>query len=192
MSYHDDACYREQDFQNYLSLHDYRRAIELALAMAQPGRLFKLFKEVSSKDGDRSGSDSDSLVGSPAVDEVLKTLSGPDLSRLLKYARDWNANAKTSTVAQTVLYAIFKLRPAEDVVKAFTDEIQIADPENESLTASKGSTALKEWIDGFIPYSERHLARLDKLVQDSYMVDFILSEMDGGVFDGEVDEMDVD
>ncbi|KAJ8084566.1 U3 small nucleolar RNA-associated protein 13 [Marasmius tenuissimus] len=189
-----DLVLKEQDFQNYLSLHDYRRAIELALAMAQPGRLFNLFKEVSSRDGSEPDSEaSSSLVGSPAVDEVLRTLSGPDLSRLLKYARDWNANAKTSTVAQTVLYAIFKLRPAEDVVKAFTDEIQIADSENESsLTASTGSTALKEWIDGFIPYSERHLARLDKLVQDSYMVDFLLSEMDGGVFDGEVDEMDVD
>ncbi|KAL0576700.1 U3 small nucleolar RNA-associated protein 13 [Marasmius crinis-equi] len=188
-----DLVLKEQDFQNYLSLHDYRRAIELALAMAQPGRLLTLFKEVAAKDIDASDSSaSSSLLGNPAIDEVLRTLSGPDLSRLLKYARDWNANAKTSAVSQTVLYAVFKLRPAEDVVKAFTDEIQIADPEDDSLTASKGSTALKEWIDGFIPYSERHLARLDKLLQDSYMVDFILSEMDGGVFDGETDVMEVD
>ncbi|KAI3622002.1 u3 small nucleolar rna-associated protein [Moniliophthora roreri] len=185
-----DMVQKEQDFQNYLSLHDYRKAIQLALAMAQPGRLLSLFKQVaSSKEASES-----SITGTSAVDEVLRTLSGSDLTRLLGYTRDWNANAKTSTVAQNVLYAIFKLRPADDVVKAFVDqagEEAFVSGVMNGPTASKGSTALKEWIDAFIPYSERHLARLDKLLQDSYMVDYILGEMDDGVFDGD-DSMDID
>ncbi|KAK7058535.1 U3 small nucleolar RNA-associated protein 13 [Paramarasmius palmivorus] len=186
-----DLVQKEQDFQNYISLHDYRKAIQLALAMAQPGRLLSLFRQVSSSDD----AEESSVTGSSAVDEVLRTLSGSDLTRLLGYARDWNANAKTSAISQNVLYAIFKLRPADDVVKAFMDQVGeealVSGVLNGSM-ASKGSTALKEWIDSFIPYSERHLARLDKLLQDSYMVDYILSEMDDGVFDGENDDMDVD
>ncbi|KAG7099702.1 hypothetical protein E1B28_001522 [Marasmius oreades] len=189
-----DLVLKEQDFQNYLSLHDYRRAIELALAMAQPGRLLSLFREIGSVELESSESEASSLTGSSAVDEVLRTLCGSDLARLLKYARDWNANAKTSTISQNVLYAILKLRPAGDVADAFMRDGQnVENLDGESqLMASKGSTVLKEWIDGFIPYSERHLARYDKLLQDSYMVDFILSEMDGGLFDGETNDMEID
>jgi U3 small nucleolar RNA-associated protein 13 len=44
-----------------------------------------------------------------------------------------------------------------------------------------------------IPYTERHLSRMDRLVQDSFVVDYILSEMDDGMFDGQdVDTTDVD
>jgi U3 small nucleolar RNA-associated protein 13 len=51
--------------------------------------------------------------------------------------------------------------------------------------------ALKELVDALIPYTERHLSRMDKLIQDSYMVDYVLGEMDDGIFDVD-DEMDVD
>ncbi len=33
----------------------------------------------------------------------------------------------------------------------------------------------------FIPYTERHLARTERMVQDSYVLDFLIGEMDGGV-----------
>ena len=49
---------------------------------------------------------------------------------------------------------------------------------------------LRELLDGLIPYSERHFARVDRLVQDSYVLDYVVGEMDGGMFGGEV--MDVD
>jgi U3 small nucleolar RNA-associated protein 13 len=48
-------------------------------------------------------------------------------------------------------------------------------------------------VDGLIPYTERHLARMERLVQESYMVDYVLGEMDDGMFDGEYDEaMDIE
>ena len=49
---------------------------------------------------------------------------------------------------------------------------------------------LREVLDGLIPYSERHFARIDRLVQDSYVLDYVVGEMDGGMFGGEI--MDVD
>lgn len=178
---------REQDFANYLALHDYRNAILLALSMSQPGRLHSLFKALP--DPDAVGSQS--ITGHAAVDEVLRTLPGADLARLLRYVRDWNANARTSAVAQRVLHAIVKLRPAEDVVRAFDQEASldaIADVAALMQTTinnkadAKGATALKELIDALIPYTERHLARMDRLLQDSYVVEYILGEMDDGMF----------
>lgn len=50
---------------------------------------------------------------------------------------------------------------------------------------------LKEVVDGLIPYTERHLARMDRLLQESYVVDFLLEEMDNGMLNGD-DDMEVE
>lgn len=90
-----------------------------------------------------------------------------------------------------------KLRSADEVIAAFTDEAQegiLQSSGQESVkSTTSGNTALKELVDSMIPYTERHLSRMDRLVQDSFVVDYILSEMDDGMFDGQdVDAMDVD
>ncbi|KAF5385333.1 hypothetical protein D9615_001198 [Tricholomella constricta] len=171
---------KEQDFQNYISLHDYRKAIQLALAMEQPGRLLSLFRNIQTNDVDTA-----SITGRSSVDEVIRTMEGSDLAKLLQFVRDWNTNAKTSRVAQGVLHAIVKLRSAGDMMKAFRDEEAFA---HGDMPAGKSATALKELVDALIPYTERHLSRMNKLVQESYMVDYILGEMDDGMFD----DMDVE
>lgn len=174
---------------NYLAIHDYRRAIELALAMQQPGRLLALFGEIRTAALDQGLPNDTSVSGNDALDEVLRTLSSPDLSLLARYIRDWNTNAKTSGVAQSVLYAILKLRPAEDVLEAFGYN----SPEGTSRPTGTTSSSLKDTVDGLIPYTRRHLARLDRLVQESFVVDYVLNEMDDGIFNGTDGEiMDVD
>ena len=174
---------------NYLAMHDYRRAIELALAMQQPGRLLVLFKGIRSAALEQGLQSDTSVSGNHALDEVLRTLSSADLSLLVRYIRDWNTNAKTSGVAQSVLYAILKLRPAEDVLEAFG----YSSPQGTQQPIGTTSASLKDIIDGLIPYTQRHLARLDRLVQESFIVDYILNEMDDGIFNGtDGDIMDVD
>jgi U3 small nucleolar RNA-associated protein 13 len=193
--------YREQDFLNYLSLNDYRKAIQLALAMEQPGRLLSLFTDIRSSFSLAESEEPSeitcvpSITGHLSVDEVIRTLPGSDLAQLLRYVRDWNAKAKTSGVAQSVLYAVVKLRSAEHVMQAFGDaagQSMIVD----GLTVGAGGTGLKELVDALIPYTERHLSRMERLVQESYVVDYILGEMDDGIFDGELGDnessMDVD
>lgn len=167
--------------------------------MSQPGRLHKLFAALTAA----SPADlprAPSITGHPAVDEVLRTLPGTDLARLLRYVRDWNARAKTSVVAQRVLHAVVKLRAAEDIARAFDDEAAFAaataapadDEEGDGFAKNgaaeavplegRGTTSLKELIDALIPYTERHLTRMEKLLQDSYVVEHLLSEMDDGLF----------
>ncbi|KAF9015672.1 U3 small nucleolar RNA-associated protein [Cyathus striatus] len=184
---------QDQDFLNYVSLKDYRRAIQLALTMEQPGRLLSLFRNIA---GTRTSDFADNTVtGDKLVDEVVKTLDPQDLQKLLRYIRDWNTNAKTSSIAQWILFAIMKLWPAEDIIASFAQQTNsgiIEDTSSESASPTK-IAVLRELVDALIPYTERHLSRMDKLVQESYVVDYILGEMDNGIFGGDSDEeMDVD
>ncbi|KIK99464.1 hypothetical protein PAXRUDRAFT_822701 [Paxillus rubicundulus Ve08.2h10] len=186
-----DQVLREQDFMNYLALHDYRRAVELALVMQQPGRLFTLFRDVMSAALEGESLGNTSVSGDQALDEVLRTLPTSDLSLLLRYVRDWNTSAKMSGIAQGVLYAILKLRRVGDVVDALSDN-SLQGFRRDLPKPAGGATGLQDIADGLIPYTQRHLARLDRLVQESFVVDYVLSEMDGGMFDGAEDTMDVD
>ncbi|KAH7886023.1 U3 small nucleolar RNA-associated protein [Phlebopus sp. FC_14] len=180
---------REQEFVSYLALHDYRRAVDLALAMQQPGRLLKLFQDIRMVTLESGPSSIASVSRNPALDEVLRSLSSSDLALLLRYIRDWNCNAKTSGIAQDVLYAVLKLKPVKDVVDAFDDSTQ----ESTGVRSRAGSgNALKDVVDSLIPYTQRHFTRLDHLVHDSFVVDYILSEMDGGIFEAEENVMEID
>ncbi|KAF8525267.1 U3 small nucleolar RNA-associated protein [Hysterangium stoloniferum] len=173
---------REQDFTNYVALNDYRNAILLALTMDHPGRLLTLFHSVqSSVAAWKSGqSESTGITGHHAVDEVLRTLPLPSLAKLLGHLLTWNATARTSNIAQIVLHAVLKLRTANDIAMAFDspgDGIP-RPPKSDSLSPS-----LTDFVDSIIPYTERHLVRVEKLVQDSWVVDFVLGEMGGEVFE---------
>lgn len=189
--------------------------------MNQPGRLLSLFTNVRAQSTNGASSDltledATSITGSAAVDQVIATLQGHEIVRLLTHVRDWNTTARTSVVAQSVLHAVLKLRTAEDIMSAFEGR-SVADELDEDADApgdddAKGGDdgqqqerkvskwgkkknappiSLKELIDGLLPYTERHLARADKLVQDSYVVDYVLGEMDMGMLalgDGGEDE----
>ena len=122
------------------------------------------------------------------MDEVIRTMSSEDLIALIKFVRDWNSNAKTSEIAQEILYAIVKLRSAKEITELFRPQATFAGAEQ----PAEGTGGLKEIVDGLIPYTERHLARMERLIQESYVVDFLLEEMDQGMLGGSADAMEVD
>ncbi|KAJ9096840.1 hypothetical protein QFC21_005111 [Naganishia friedmannii] len=208
----------EQDYQNYVSLKDYKRAIQLALAMAQPGRLLNLFNRVyEARPRPRAGikvseeekADLKSITGSASVDEILRTLSAKDLVRLLKFVRDWNTKAKTSGVAQRILETVVRGKSPNELMRTFEvatakqavvaddeDDTAMEVDETEKPKRTRATTAdlisLQDLLDGLMPYTERHMTRIERTLVDSYMVDYILGEMDGGLFDLgalEVDEV---
>ncbi|KAG9125341.1 U3 small nucleolar RNA-associated protein 13, partial [Ceratobasidium sp. 392] len=115
----------EQKFSSFVALNDHRNAILLALSMDHPGRLYNLFRTLRGTrpsktiTSESDSNDAHTITGSASVDTTLATLSGPNLARLLGHVRTWNASARTSAVAQTVLHAILRLRTAEDIVAAF-------------------------------------------------------------------------
>ena len=136
---------------------------------------------------------SNSITGNAAVDTVIETLPPLELARLLRHVRNWNANNRTHVVAQTVLHAILKLHTIQNILDAFnTGEPEVlaeinGDPDDKPPGKDKDLRALGDLLDGLIPYTERHLNRARKLVEESYVLDFILSEMDSGVVPDEMD-----
>lgn|SRR2546423_8151921 len=154
--------FREQDLANYVQQKDWRNAIITAMSLDQPYRLLSLFTEVMSNVPTVA---SNSITGLPEVDEVIATLSDPQLTTLLLRVRDWSTNARTSYVAQRILHVILKKCSPERLMK---------------LPDIKGI------VEALIPYSDRYLKHVDKLLQESFVVDYILREMD----DLQVDAME--
>lgn len=161
----------DQKLQNYAYAGNYREAIVLALQMDQPGRLFSLFKSVV----ETENPDTDSLSGLLAVDEVLCSLADEQLYKLLLRLRDWNTNVRTAPIAQKILWTVVKSYPAS----------RLASLRPQGKVGAKGS--LKDILDATLAYSERHYKRVEELVDESYLLDFTLREMDE--IGGEVKEL---
>lgn len=151
--------------------------------MNQPGRLLNLFKEIIpfSLNTPSDESDTVSITGAVAVDAVLKTLGSLELIRLIEYVRDWNTRASTSPIAQVVLHAILKLRSAQDILGALNGAVNISESQD-TPKSKKEAVSARSIAQSLLPYTERHLARMDRLLQESYVIDYVLGEMDDGIF----------
>lgn len=152
---------QEQELENYMHTGAYRDAIALALQLNHPGRLLSLFtKVVNSKEPEKG-----SMSGLKAVDEVLATLSDEQIFLLLLRLRDWNTNARTAPVAQRILWALVRSYPASKF-------------SNLSVKGARGQRSLKEVLNALKVYTERHYKRTEELVDESYLVEYTLQEME--------------
>lgn len=155
---------QEQELDNYMHTGAYRDAIALALQLNHPGRLLKLFTSVVTT----ATPDAGSLSGLTAVDEVLATLSDEQLFLLLLRLRDWNTNARTAPVAQRILAVLVRSYPASKL----------------SSLAVKGGAArgqknsVREVLNALRVYTERHYKRMEELVDESFLVEYTLQEME--------------
>jgi len=112
-----------------------------------------------------------SLCGVKAVDEVLASLSDDQIFLLLLRVRDWNTNNRTSVVAQRILWALVRSYPA---TKLSSLKVRGAQDQN----------SLKEVLDALKVYTDKNYKRLEELIDESYLVEYTLNEMDGlGLFD---------
>ncbi|KAG8407269.1 U3 small nucleolar RNA-associated protein [Metarhizium acridum] len=153
---------QEQELENHIFAGSYREAITLALQLNHPGRLLNLFTSVVTN----SNPDEGSLCGLKAVDEVLGSLSDEQIFLLLLRLRDWNTNARTAQVAQRILWTLVRSYPASK----FSDL---------SVKGARGQKSLSDVLQGLRVYTERHYRRMEELVDESYLVEYTLQEMDG-------------
>ena len=146
---------QEQQLQNYIHHGNYREAIVLALELGHPARLLTLLQNVAATSPPEEGS----LSGVQAVDEVLGSLSDGQLLILMQRLRDWNTNAKTAIVAQRILSVI---------VRSYSTT---------KLARLRGR-GWKEVLEALRVYTERHYRRVEELVDESYLVEYTLGEME--------------
>lgn len=166
---------QEQELENYIHVGAYRDAIVLALQLNHPGRLLSLFTNVVTSTTPEEGS----LTGVKAVDDVLARLSDEQIFLLLLRLRDWNTNARTAPVAQRILWVLVKSYPAGKFSSL-------------SVKGARGQKSLSEVLNALKVYTERHYKRMEELVDESYLVEYTLQEMDSlappsleGVEDGD-------
>ncbi|KAL7625028.1 U3 small nucleolar RNA-associated protein 13 [Parahypoxylon ruwenzoriense] len=152
---------QEQELENYEYVGAYREAITMALQLNHPRKLQSLFERVvNSKTPDEG-----SLSALKAVDEALASLSDEQLFLLLLRLRDWNTNARAAPMAQRILWTLVKSYPASRI-------------SNLSVKGARGQKSLKEVLNALKVYTERHYKRMEELVEESYLVEYTLQEMD--------------
>ena len=158
---------QDQLLQNHIYNKNYREVITLSLALNHPGRLLRVFQDVVSlSDSER---EEDSLMGVRAVDDVLASLDEQQVFQLLERVRDWNTNARTAVVAQRVLNTLLKSYPASFFV---------------GMMSNRRLRGVKELLRALEVYTDRHYKRMEELVDESYLLEYTLREMDevaGGV-----------
>ena len=155
---------QEQELTNHVHRGNYRDAIVLSLQLNHPARLLSLFKDVVEKYPLEEGS----LSGLGSVDDVLTELDDEQLFTLLLRLRDWNTNARTAHVAQRILWAIAKTYPASRLAGL-----------------RKRGRGLGDVLEALRVYTERHFKRVEELIEESYLVDFVVEGMEQGRFAAE-------
>lgn len=161
---------QDQELSNLIFAKNYRDAITLALQLDQPGKLLSIFTSAVENPDDSKGAPH-SIMGRKEVDDVLANLADPQIYRLLLRVRDWNTNARTADVAQRVLHTLIKRYPADRLAN-------IKVPEWEGRGGKGKAISLTELYNGIRAYTDRHLRRIEDLVEQSYLLDFTLREMD--------------
>ena len=209
------AVEREQEFSNLVLLKDYRNAIALAFQLNQPRRLLQLFTQVASSRPDYDAMASmdrlladalgtslpsleaghGSITGLEAVDQIVAQLPHAQLVQLLAYIRDWNTSARTSPMAQLILHAIVRQIDADTILDAFEHAKQQAkkttsNDDSVATTKAPAPVSATAMIEGLLPYTERHYARVDRMLVESAMLEYSLQAMDAVL--GPWDEEDVE
>ena len=87
---------------------------------------------------------------------IITSLELSELSMLFPHIVKWNTNSKFYVVAQRILNVIFRTVPNEELKK-------VAD--------------FRKHLQSMLPYSQRHMSRLDKLMQDACIIDYTLQLM---------------
>jgi len=177
---------QDQQLQNYIRAGAYREAITLALQLNHPARLLSLFTAAIDEADDPSVPKSDeaknSLTGNPSIDSVLQSLDAENLYFLLLRVRDWNTNARTARVAQRILFALVRSYPPSTFVELAKNPPRLrAGTGTGSGKAGRPAPPMKDVLHALAAYTDRHYRRIEELVDESYLLEWVLREMDGGV-----------
>ncbi|KAF8378925.1 hypothetical protein HHK36_030274 [Tetracentron sinense] len=90
------------------------------------------------------------------MEKAIPALGKEEFCLLFEYVREWNTKPKLCHVAQFVLFKVFNvLRPTE-IIKI---------------------SGVGEFLEGLIPYSQRHFIRIDGLIRSTFLLDYTLTGM---------------
>lgn len=140
----------EQSLSNHLRHKNYEKALEIAIELDKPHQVLRVLTEIVEKDTKNSR-------GIETLQKHVAKWSPDRLKQMLKYCREWNTRARNSHIAMLVVKAVVTTIPAAKLASSYE--------------------GVPEILAGIAPYAERHFDRLDRMVGDSYLLDFTLFSM---------------
>ncbi|KAJ0395737.1 hypothetical protein P43SY_004268 [Pythium insidiosum] len=162
----DDKLLKEQELFNCLRNDKLLDAVQLAFELGHPNRLLQILHDLLNgprhqdyptlPDAPREKPDFERFEPEQIFSRVVASLSAEQLKTLLGWLVDWNTNAKHTAITQTLLSTILR-----EVPPATLKQVE----------------GMAKTLDALIAYSERHFARIDRMLQKSYIVDFSVVSM---------------
>ncbi len=143
----DEAVRMEQQLKNLTRNKKYLEAIQIAIKADRPRQVYILIEQFLGLKQDKTGT-------KQTLGDLIKSLEYTDVMTLFQYTIDWNTNSKFCAVAQRVLYAMFN-----------------------NLDPSFINTPYEKSVQALLGYSEKHAKRVQQLLQRSYLLDYVLSNM---------------
>lgn len=143
----DEAVRMEQQLKNLARNKQYLEAIKLAIKADRPRQVYSMIEQFLGLKQKKSGTNQ-------TLGDLIKGLEYTDVMTLFQYTIDWNTNSRFSAVAQRVLYAMFN-----------------------TLDPSFINTPYEKSVQALLGYSEKHAKRVQQLLQRSYLLDYVLSNM---------------
>ncbi|KAE8878166.1 Transducin beta-like protein 3 [Phytophthora fragariae] len=155
---------KEQELFNCLRSNKLLDAIQLAFELNHPNRMLQILRDLL--EGPRH-KDQPSLPGGKPIDPdnfspedifapVVHSLENEQLTTLMDWLRDWNTNARNTSVCQVLVSTILRELPPSRL---------------------KSLDGVSKTVEALIAYSDRHFQRIDRMLQKSYLVDFSIVTM---------------
>nr|CAD7264084.1 unnamed protein product [Timema shepardi] len=155
---------QEQELANLLKADQLLTALKLALTLDRPLQVLRIVqgKITRQKKGRRchlSALDSSHIFplsvevikkGKAGLEDTIRQLRADQKESLLKCASVWNTSSKNC-------------HPAQLVISILLDDIAIGELKTPGLSS---------FLEGVIPYTERHFNRLTQLLQDLYFLQY--------------------
>ena len=138
---------KEQQLSNHLRHKQYEKALEIALELDKPNQVLRVLTEIVEKDTKNN-------KGIQTLQKHVGKWSPDRLKQMLKYCREWNTRARNSHIAMLVVKAVVTTIPAVKLATSYD--------------------GVPEILAQIAPYAERHFDRLERMVGDSYLLDFTL------------------
>lgn len=139
---------QEQSLTNYINNNDWSNAFLLALHLEHLMRVYNVVKALIA-----ANRNPELAVGDETLEATIRSLDDTQMASLMRRVRDWNINFKHFEIAQKVLSVVL-------------DKLNLETPE------------VRKVVEALIPYNERHSQRLDDLIEESYMLDYTVQEME--------------
>jgi len=140
---------QEQQLSNLMRHGQFKQAVSMTLRLQQPRKCLNIVQDIIQRETKANVVKSD-------LPAIISSLDDELLNRLILYIRDWNTHAKSSHAAQVLLSHLFRTIPLSRLHS------------NRTLLSHLSSLSL---------YSQRHFARIERLLTKSYIMDHMISAM---------------